>query len=86
MDFGYALVKMAGNLRKVAFFVMALPHSDAFFAMAFERECTETFWEGHVRAFQFFGGVPWRITYDNSRVCIVKILGPRARELTEGFK
>src|ERR1035437_9663278 len=86
MDFGEALVKMGGVLRKVHFLAMALPHSDAFFVMAFERECTETFWEGHVRAFEFFGGVPWRISYDNTRVCVAKILGPRERELTEGFK
>ena len=45
----------------VAFFVMVLPYSDATFVMAFERECTETFWEGHVRAFEFFKGVPTRI-------------------------
>ena len=31
MDFGHALVKMNGVLRKVAFFVMALPYSDAVF-------------------------------------------------------
>jgi len=86
VDFGNALVKMAGVLRKVAFFVMALPHSDAFFVKAYERECTETFWDGHVRAFAFFGGVPKRITYDNSRVMISKILGPRERELTAGFQ
>ena len=86
VDYGHALVRMAGVLRKMVFLVMALPHSDAFFVMAFERECTETFWEGHVRAFEFFGGVPWRITYDNTKVCISKIVGPRARELTEGFK
>jgi transposase len=30
--------------------------------MAFERECTETFWEGHVQAFGFFGGVAKRIS------------------------
>ena len=86
MDFGEALVKMNGVLRKVHFLAMVLPHSDAFFVMAFERECTETFWEGHVRAFEFFGGVPWRISYDNTRVCVAQILGPRERELTEGFK
>ena len=51
VDFGYALANVAGRLRKVAFFVMALPHSDALFVQAFERECTETFWEGHVRGF-----------------------------------
>ena len=65
VDFGYALVKVAGQLRKVAFFVMVLPYSDAFFVMAFERECTESFWEGHVRAFRFFGGTCRRGIYDN---------------------
>jgi len=73
-----------GRLRKVAFFVMALPYSDATFVMAFERECTETFWEGHVRAFEFFKGVPTRITYDNTKVAVSKILG-KERRLTRGF-
>ena len=85
VDFGEAVVKAAGQLRKAAFFVMALPHSDAFFVRAYERECTETFWDGHARAFEFFGGVPRRITYDNSRVMVAKIIGPRQRELTRGF-
>src|SRR5919107_2591673 len=85
VDFGEAVVQAAGQLRKVAFLVMALPHSDAFFVRAYDRECTETFWDGHVRAFEFFGGVPRRITYDNSRVMVAKIVGPRQRELTKGF-
>ena len=84
-DFGEALVHMDGVLRKVAYFAMALPHSDAVFTMAFDRECTETFWEGHVRAFGFFQGVPSRITYDNTKVCVKQIVGPRARRLTDGF-
>jgi transposase len=85
VDFGYALAKIAGFLRKVAFFVMALPYSDAFFVMVFERECTESYWEGHSRAFEFFGGVPCRISYDNSRVMVSKIIGSRERKLTDGF-
>jgi transposase len=85
VDFGEAVVNAAGQLRKVAFLVMALPHSDAFFVRAYDRECTETFWDGHVRAFEFFGGVPRRITYDNSRVMVAKIIGPHQRELTKGF-
>jgi transposase len=85
VDFGYALVRVAGVLRKVAFFVMTLPYSDAMFVMAFERECTETFWEGHVRAFSFFGGVPTRITYDNTTVAVANILGAHKRKLTDGF-
>lgn len=85
VDFGYALVKVEGALRKVGFFVMVLPYSDAFFTMAFERECTESCWEGHVKAFECFGGVPTRISYDNSKVMVSKIIGPRDRTLTDGF-
>jgi transposase len=85
MDFGHALARVGGVLRKVVFFAMVLPYSDASFVMAFERECTETFWEGHVRAFEFFGGVPTRITYDNSKVAVGKIVGTRERRITRGF-
>ena len=85
VDFGHALVRISRVLKKVLFFVMALPYSDAFFVMAFERECTESYWEGHVRAFESFGGVPTRISYDNTKVLVSKIIGPRDRKLTDGF-
>lgn len=85
VDFGFAVAKLAGVLRKITFFVMVLPHSDAFFVMAFERECTETYWEGHARAFEFFGGVPNRISYDNSKVLISQVLGGGERKFTDGF-
>src|SRR5208282_38125 len=86
VDFGEALVRLTGRLRVVKFFLMALPYSDAFFVMAFERECTETFGEGHVQAFHFFGGVPRRISYDNTRIAVAQIIGTgRARKLTTGF-
>lgn len=64
---------------------MALPYSDAFFMMCVPRECTESFWEGHVRAFAFFGGVPDRISYDNSRIAVRSIIGVHRRQLTDGF-
>ena len=85
VDYGYALAKVSGELRKVGFFVMVLPYSDVFFVMVFERECTESYWEGHVKAFEFFGGVPKRISYDNSKVLVSKIIGSYDRKLTDGF-
>ena len=85
MDFGEALVKMDGVLRKVMFFAMVLPYSDAMFIVAYERECTETFQDGHVRAFRFFGGVPRRISYDNAKTSVSQIIGTYARKLTDGF-
>ena len=85
VDYFFALVKMAGILRKVAFFCMALPFSDMFFIIGSPRECTESFWEGHIQAFNFFGGVPNRITYDNSRVAVRQITGCHQRVPTDGF-
>jgi hypothetical protein len=64
---------------------MTLPYSDAIFVVAFPRECTEAFLEGHTRAFAFLGGVPRRISYDNSRIAVAKILGGRDRKVTDAF-
>jgi transposase len=85
VDFGHAVARIGGVLRKIVFFAIVLPYSDAMFVMAFERECTETFWEGHVRAFEYFGGVPQRIRYDNTKVAVKAIVGARQREITHGL-
>jgi transposase len=85
VDYFFALINLSGVLTKAAFFCMALPYSDMFFIMGCPRECTESFWEGHVRAFQFFRGVPTRITYDNSRIAVRQITGCHERVLTDGF-
>jgi len=85
VDFGFADIDLAGERTKVALFVMTLPYSDAVYVQAFPRECTESFQEGHKRAFESFGGVPKRISYDNSRVAIAKFTGARDRRLTSEF-
>lgn len=85
VDYFHALANVGGVLQKVAIFLMALPYSDAFFMMCVPRECTESFWEGHVRAFAFFGGVPTRISYDNSKIAVRAIIGVHRRQLTDGF-
>jgi len=85
VDFGEATVKLNGAETKVALFVMTLPYSGAIFIQAFPRECTETFLEGHRRAFEFFGGVPKRISYDNSAIAVIEVLKGRERKLTKEF-
>jgi transposase len=85
VDFGYALINENNRLRKVVFFVMCLPYSDAVFVQVFERICTEVFQEAHRRAFEFFGGVPWRISYDNEKVFVVICPKAKVRKLTYGF-
>ena len=70
---------------KAALAVMTLPYSDAFFVSAYPRECTETFQAGHVAAFAFFGGVPTKTAYDNTRLAVSRIVGPNERTLTREF-
>jgi len=84
-DFGEVTVILNGETIKAAFFVITLPYSDAIFCQVFPKECTETFQEGHRRAFEFFGGVPRRIAYDNTKTAVAKIIGKRKRELTRDF-
>ncbi len=85
VDFGEATISIAGQETKVAIFVMTLPYSGAMLVQAFPKECTETFMEGHRRAFEEFGGVPTRISYDNSAIAVIEVLKGRGRKLTREF-
>ena len=85
VDFGEALVVIAGVEQKAHYLVMDLPQSDDCFVAAFPAETTEAFLEGHVRAFAYFGGVPTRILYDNTRIAVAKILGGEERQRTRAF-
>jgi transposase len=84
-DFGRAEVIVAGVRHKAALFVLTLTHSNARFGCLFPKECTETFHEGHARACAFFGGVPKRISYDNSKIAVRKLTGVHERQLTKEF-
>ena len=84
-DFGEALVAVAGVEQKAHYLAVDLPHSDDCFVAAFPAETTEAFLEGHVRAFAYFGAVPTRILYDNTKIAVAKILGGEERQKTRAF-
>ncbi|MGO8720472.1 MAG: IS21 family transposase [Acidobacteriaceae bacterium] len=84
-DFGEALVVIAGVEQKAHYLAMDLPHSDDCFVIAFPAETTEAFLEGHVRAFAYFGCVPTRILYDNTKIAVARILGGEDRQKTRAF-
>ncbi len=85
VDFGEALGEIGGVVRKIRYFALALPHSDAFFMKAYPAETTEAFCDGHVSAFAFFGGVPLSVLYDNTVLAVAKILGDGTRKRTRIF-
>ena len=85
VDFGEALAVIAGEERKIHFFAMDLPHSDACLVQAYPAESSEAFCEGHNVGFEFFGGVPRSILYDNSKLAVARILGDGTRQRTKIF-
>ena len=84
-DFGEALVVIAGVECKAHYLVVDLPHSDDGFVKAFPAETTEAFCDGHNAAFTYFGGVPRRIVYDNTKLAVARILGDGTRQRTQVF-
>ena len=57
VDWGEAKVSLAGTLVTVGLFLMRSCFSGAAFVMAFQTQSQQAFFEGHVAAFEFFGGV-----------------------------
>src|SRR5262249_3335334 len=86
VDFGFAQVVLSGVTTEVALFVLSLPYADAVYCHAFPRACPEVFLAGHARAFAFFGGVPRRIAYDNTKTAVARIAGSRERQVTREFQ
>lgn len=84
-DFGEALVVIGGVEQKAHFFALDLPHSDACYIRAYPAANTETWLDGHVHAFAFFGAVPQSVLYDNDRCLVARILPDGSRQRTQRF-
>ena len=75
-----------GVARKAQFFCMRLCYSKASFVWPYERANLESFLDGHVRAFAYFGGVPRRLAYDNLKSAVIQVLHGKERRLNLRFK
>lgn len=85
VDFGEADVLIAGQLVTAHMFVMWLGYSSAPFVQAYPAESQEVFFTGHVAAFNYFGGVPREIWYDNLKIAVNKVLKGRNRLEQDAF-
>lgn len=85
VDFGQITFRLAGELVIGRMFVMRLSASGKAFHRIYANEAQEVFIDGHVRAFEHFGGVPARIRYDNLKPAVVRVLKGRDRKETERF-
>lgn len=85
VDFGEAEVQIAGKTVRVQLFVMWLGYSGATFVQAYPGQTQEVFFAGHVAAFEFFGGVPQALWYDNLSNAVQQVLTGWDREEQESF-
>lgn len=69
VDFGQARVAVGGSLRRLWVFVMTLSYSRHRFVRFVERQDLATWIDCHVRAFEWFGGVPETVLLDNLKRC-----------------
>jgi transposase len=85
VDWGEATVSLAGVLTVLGLFLMRSCFSGACFVMAFETQCQQAFFEGHVHALSWFSGVFTTIRYDNLAAAAKKTLKGRNRVENERF-
>jgi len=85
VDWGEAEAWIGGVKQTVQLFVMRLNYSRRTFVRAYPAQKQEAFFEGHVLAFQHFGGVPQRLAYDNLAAAVKILVEGRVREEQRAF-
>jgi hypothetical protein len=85
-DWSTEVVEMASAMVKVKVAHFVLCHSRRTFSYAYPCETQEMVFDAHVRAFEFYGGVPRRGIYDNMKTAVQKILRGRGREWNPAFE
>ena len=86
VDFGDILVKNSrGSEEKWNELVVSFPWSNAGFAQVCRYETKECLCEGLIRIFNFIGGVPVRILFDNMSSAVVHVEEHGNRKVTEMF-
>jgi transposase len=79
VDFGQISYLLDGEMVIGHLFVMRLSASGRAFHRVYANEAQEVFLDGHVLAFEHFGGVPRRVRYDNLKPAVTSVLRGRSR-------
>jgi len=86
VDWGTATAIIAGNKVRLKFFCMRSKYSGKHFVRFYPCERQQAFFDAHIHAFNFFGGVFPVIIYDNLRSAVQKVLRGRKRTEQESFR
>ena len=78
VDWCEVKINIQGHIWKAPLFCSVLPYSYGIFAMIMPNMKMPCFVEAHVEAFQFWGGIPKRILYDNLKSAVFSGTGQNA--------
>lgn len=85
VDWGTAHVDLDGHRTKVKYFCMRAKFSGRHFVRIYPCERQQAFFDAHIKAFEFFGGVFPVLIYDNLTTAVKKVLKGKKRIEQEGF-
>ena len=80
IDWGEATIYLSGVKTTVNLFCARLCYSGAPMVLAYRRQNEESFLDALVQVFQYFGGVPKRVIFDNGKVAVKDGFGVHARK------
>jgi transposase len=80
VDFGEFMAWIDGAYLKLWMFALRLSHSGRAVHVAYANQAQESFFDGHVHAFEVLGGVPTgKVRYDNLKPAVIRVLLGRER-------
>lgn len=85
VDFGEMTVMDKGYPRKIVVFCAKLAKEKVEFIQAYPRQSTEFFFDGLIKTFDFLGGIPKKIIFDNLKPAVKEILEGSERILQDEF-
>ena len=86
VDFGHVVVRLAGQEQQVPFLAARLRYSGAMFIATFPTERQDAFLLGQRWAFEFWGGVPTSVVYDNLKPAVAQMLRGHSRHEQQAFR
>lgn len=86
VDWGSAAAILAGEAVRLKFFCMRSKYSGKHFVRFYPCERQQAFFDAHIKAFEFFGGIFPVLIYDNLTTAVRKVLQGKKRLEQEGFR
>jgi transposase len=84
-DWSHEQVELSGVIRHIKVAHFRLCYSRQMFVVAYPRETQEMVFDAHTKAFEFFGGVPNRMIYDNLKSVVDVLYSGKERQFNRRF-